>query len=116
MCARFKSRGQIYQPGQQIPTYSAEEPSHLLWDGFARRESLRTWEKKGARNATIHADGFAERSRRTGELVWKDAPISFAAIILPREKTVRVVTRPCSPEEATFFGHDRCPQETTEKV
>jgi hypothetical protein len=111
MCARFEMNRTRFQPSNTVAFWRALAlAQQLVWAGFARREWLHSPPKDGAM-VDIPADRFAERSRRTAQLVWDDVPSGqvIRGLVLPNKGNpiLRIVTRSCSPEEEEHFGHDR---------
>ena len=113
MCARIVYKRQVFKPGDRVPVEIDGCTGELVWgDGynppFARKESLDSrWFRKGWQSCHILADGFAERSRATGELVWGRADGKLYG--LHRAGTVVVVTREATPAELHRYGHNRHP-------
>jgi hypothetical protein len=105
MCARIKIRGAIYKPGQQVPVTSPQGQQLLLWDGFARSETLSKWQRW--KPVEIPCEGFAERHDQSRNLVWDEKPTTIQAI--SSHPRMRVVTRQASQEELRRFGHKRVP-------
>ena len=85
----------------------------LVWAGFARREVLPWWKKKGGELVDIPADRFAERSDLDRQLRWDDVPAGqvIRGIIDPHDgkPLLRVVTRASTAEEQIRFQHPRMP-------
>ncbi len=111
MCARFELNKTRFQPSNTVAFWRALAMAEkLVWAGFARREWLHGPPKGGAL-VDVPANRFAERSRRTAQLVWDDVPAGqvIRGLVVPNKgkPILRIVTRECSPEEEEFFGHDR---------
>lgn len=113
MCAVFKVQGQTFRPGREVPAVGPEGPIHRIWAGFARSEILNWWIQRGGILLDIPAAEFAERSDRTGELVWDIVPEGLVIrAILDRQtvhELVKIVTREATPAELGKFEHNRMP-------
>lgn len=113
MCATFQFRGKTYKPGREVAGSGKRGIVRHVWAGFARREILSWWEKKGAILIDLPADRFAERSEITGKLIWDDVPAGLVIRGLVDIQTcqplIKVVTRATSPEEMDHFQHPRMP-------
>ena len=48
MCATFQIRGKTYKPGREINGSGKGGIVRNIWSGFARKEILAWWQKKGA--------------------------------------------------------------------
>ncbi len=112
MCARFDLNDRRLAPGRSIGAWVGPgRGERFVWAGFARRESLGWWTRKGGGLVDIPATRYAERSRVTGELVWADLPEGFVirGLLDPNDgqPLVKVVTRACDAKDLEFFGHDR---------
>lgn len=96
-----------------MPAVGPEGPIHRIWAGFARSEILNWWIQRGGILLDIPAAEFAERSERTGELVWDAVPEGFVIrAILDRQtahELIKIVTREATPAEFGKFEHDRMP-------
>ncbi|MFZ5807364.1 MAG: hypothetical protein ACOY3I_09195 [Verrucomicrobiota bacterium] len=83
------------------------------WAGFARKESLDWWKKKGGELVDLPAEKFAERSDATRKLIWDDVPKNMVIRAMldfgAKEPLVKVVTRAATEEEIQQFEHDRMP-------
>lgn len=111
MCARFELNRTRFQPSNTVAFWRALAlAQQLIWAGFARREWLHGKPKDGDL-VDIPADRFAERSRRTAQLVWDDVPsgqvIRGLVVSNKGKPLLRIVTRPCTADEEEHFGHDR---------
>ena len=84
-----------------------------VWAGFARSEILDWWHRQGAEEVELTATSFAERSSRTGQLVWEDVPENYiiSAILDHRQNPalLKVVTRAANSDELSKFEHSRLP-------
>lgn len=112
MCARFEVNDRRLMPGRRVGCWLGERRSELfVWAGFARRESLGWWKRKGGELVDVPATRYAERSRATGQLVWAEMPVGgvIRGLVDPNDgkPLLKVVTRECEAEEAAFFGHHR---------
>lgn len=113
MCAVFKVQGKTFRPGREVPAIGPAGPCHGIWAGFARSEILNWWIQRGGFLIDIPAEEFAERSDRTGELVW-DAVGEGLVVrgLLDRQTShelVKIVTREATPDELDRFQHNRMP-------
>jgi hypothetical protein len=74
---------------------------------------LNWWIQRGGILLDIPAAEFAERSDRTGELVWDMVPEGLVIrAILDRQtahELVKIVTREATPAELEKFEHNRMP-------
>ena len=113
MCAVFKIEGKIFRPGREVHAISSCGPVDRIWAGFARSEILRWWIDRGGELLDIPATEFAERSDRSGELIWDSVPEGLVIRALLDRQTshelVKIVTRAASPAELEKFQHDRMP-------
>lgn len=113
MCAVFKLAEKTFRPGREIPAIAASGPVERIWAGFARSEILKWWIDRGGELLDIPASEFAERSDRTGELIWDCVPAGLVIrAVLDRQSShelIKIVTRPATPEEIEKFQHDRMP-------
>ncbi len=112
MCARFELNDTRLMPGKSIGVWLGPgRGDRFVWAGFARRESLGWWKRKGGELVDVPASRYAERSRKDGRLVWADLTAGHVirGLVDPNDgkPLVKIVTRACEPEEAAFFGHDR---------
>jgi hypothetical protein len=113
MCAALELNTRVLRPGKWVPVWSKAGSLQLVWAGFARREMLRWWEKKGGELVDVPADRFAERSDRTRELIWDEIPPGLVVRGLI-EKTgpkplLKIVTRASTEGELARFEHPRMP-------
>lgn len=111
MCARFELNKTRFQPSNTVAFWRAlARAQQLIWAGFARREWLRGLPRDEAL-VDIPAVRFAERSRRSAQLVWDDVPPGqvIRGLVVPNrgKPLLRIVTRQRTPEEEEHFGHDR---------
>ena len=74
MCIAFQFKGKIYKPARPIRVISDGKPVDKVWAGCAREEILEWWKKRGAKLADLHAEKFAERSDKSGRLIWGEVP------------------------------------------
>ena len=113
MCSTFQFRGKTYKPGQEVAGSGECGIVRHAWAGFARREVLSWWQKRGAVLVDIPAERFAERSGVTGKLIWDDVEdglvIRGLLDIQTAQPLIKVVTRPSSPGEIERFQHPRMP-------
>jgi hypothetical protein len=72
MCSVFKNKNLVLKPGRVLKGASIKGPVSGVWAGFARSEILDWWQRQGAEEVELTATSFAERSSRTGQLVWED--------------------------------------------
>ena len=113
MCAVFEFNKQGFKPGKEVIAVAATGIVRHAWAGFARAEILDWWQSKGGVLLDIHADRFAERSDKTGKLIWDSVPRDFVIRGLLDLQTgkplIKIVTRESSPEELQRFQHPRMP-------
>jgi hypothetical protein len=113
VCAVFKVEEKIFRPGREVTAIAAEGPVERIWAGFARSEILQWWLDRGGELLDIPATEFAERSDRTGELVWDRVPEGMVLrALLDRQSShelIKIVTRAATPGELERFQHDRMP-------
>lgn len=113
MCAVFKVEENVFRPGREVTAITAEGPVERIWAGFARSEILPWWIDRGGELCDIPATEFAERSDRTGELVWDRVPDGFVIrALLDRQSShelIKIVTRAATSVELEKFQHDRMP-------
>jgi len=113
MCSVFKNKTLVLKPGRVVSGSSKRGQVAAIWAGFARSEILNWWHQQGAEDVELTATSFAERSDRTGQLVWEDIPQDhvISAILDLRENPalLKVVTRPAHPNELLKFEHPRLP-------
>jgi hypothetical protein len=113
MCAAFELNSRLIRPGRMVGVWRSAGAASLVWAGFARREILGWWKKKGGELVDIPAHRFAERSDFDRQLRWDDVRPGqvIRGVFDPHEgkPLVRVVTRPSMPEEQVRFQHGRMP-------
>ena len=113
MCSVFKNKKLVLKPGRVLKGASTKGQVSGVWAGFARSEILEWWHRQGAEEVELTATSFAERSNRTGQLVWEDVPENhiISAILDHRQNPalLKVVTRAANPDELSKFEHPRVP-------
>lgn len=114
MCAALETNGKELRPSRRVGFWESENiAGRLIWAGFARRESLPWWKKKGGRLVDVPAHRFAERSDLDRQLRWDDVPAGLIVrgVIDPNDgkPLLKIVTRESSPEEFARFEHPRMP-------
>jgi hypothetical protein len=113
MCSVFKNKKLVLKPGRVLKGASPHGQVSGAWAGFARSEILDWWHRQGAEEVELTATSFAERSSRTGQLVWEDVPENYiiSAILDHRQSPalLKVVTRAANPDELSKFEHPRVP-------
>jgi hypothetical protein len=113
MCSVFKNKNLVLKPGRVLNGSSIRGKVSGVWAGFARSEILNWWQRQGAEEVELTATSFAERSSRTGQLVWEDIPDGhiISAILDHRQNPalLKVVTRAANPDELAKFEHPRLP-------
>ena len=113
MCAALELNKTLLRPGGWVCVWAQLTGLRLVWAGFARRETLGWWKKKGGELVDVPAHRFAERSGLTSELKWDDVPPGrvVRGIIDRSGKTplLKVVTRASDAEELSRFEHPRMP-------
>jgi hypothetical protein len=113
MCAALELNTRVLRPGKWVPVWTKSGALQLIWAGFARRETLRWWEKKGGELIDVPADRFAERSDRTRDLIWDDVPRGHVVRGLVEKSgpkpLLKIVTRASTEEELIRFEHPRMP-------
>lgn len=113
MCSVFKNKNLVLKPGRLLKGASIKGQVSGVWAGFARSEILEWWHRQGAEEVELTATSFAERSSRTGQLVWEDVPENhiISAILDHRQNPalLKVVTRAANPDEVSKFEHPRLP-------
>lgn len=113
MCSVFKNKNLVLKPGRILKGAAARGPISGVWAGFARSEIFDWWKKQGAEEVELTATSFAERSKKTGQLVWAGVPDDevISAILDHREKPplLKVVTRAATDDEQATFHHPRLP-------
>lgn len=119
MCVAFKQKGKEFRQGSRVEVNGPGGTMQRAWVSYARAEKAAYWKsERKAVPVTIAADAFAERDRRTHELVWADVPEGHhirAYLADPRdaddfliapEQDCYILTRAASPEELRHFGHE----------
>ena len=113
MCAALELNKTLLRPGGWVCVWAQLTGLRLVWAGFARRETLGWWKKKGGELVDVPAERFAERSSLSGELKWDDVPRGqvVRGIIDRSGKTplLKVVTRASDSQELARFEHPRMP-------
>jgi len=113
MCSVFKNKNLILKPGHLLKGATERGPASGIWAGFARSEILDWWKRQGAEEVELTATSFAERSEKTGQLVWDDVPDGqiISALLDHRQSPalLKVVTRPSTAPELARFNHPRLP-------
>ena len=113
MCATFEFKTQIFKPGKEVVAVAEPGIVRHPWAGFARAEILEWWQRKGGVLLDIYADRFAERSDKTGKLIWDAVPREFLIRGLLDQQTgqpmVKIVTRDSTAEELARFQHPWMP-------
>ena len=113
MCARFEFNQQTCKPGAEVVVRAERGVARHVWAGFARREALDWWMRRGGEVVDVYADRFAERSDSTGKLEWDDVPAGLVIRGVVDRQTgqplLKVVTRASSEEERSRFDHLRMP-------
>ena len=113
MCAGFEFKKQAFKPGKEVVAKAESGLVRHIWAGFARAEILDWWQRKGGVLIDIHADRFAERSDKTGKLIWDSVPRDFVIRGLLDRQTgqslIKIVTSESSREELERFQHPRMP-------
>lgn len=113
MCSVFKNKNVVLKPGRIVKGASIRGTVSGIWAGFARSEIFDWWKKQGAEEVELTATSFAERSEKTGQLVWADVPEDevISAILDHRENPplLKVVTRASDESERDIFNHPRLP-------
>jgi hypothetical protein len=113
VCAVFKVQDKTFRPGREVPAIGPWGPCHRIWAGFARSEILNWWIQRGGVLLDIPAEEFAERSDRSGELVWDTVGEGLVLRALLDRQTahelVKIVTREATPAEREKFQHNRMP-------
>jgi hypothetical protein len=113
MCSVFKNKNLVLKPGRVLKGASTKGQVSGVWAGFARSEILDWWHRQGAEEVELTATSFAERSSKTGQLVWEDVPENYiiSAILDHRQSPalIKVVTRAANSDELSKFEHPRLP-------
>jgi len=114
MCAALGTKIQILRPGKPVRVWrEGRRQGEFVWAGFARKESIGWWRKKGGELVDVPAKRFAERSDRDRQLRWDAVPTGqvVRALVDPNDgqPLLKVVTRASTPEEMARFEHARMP-------
>ena len=113
MCAAYEYKGVGFRPGREVSAAGPQGLCRAPWAGFARSEILDWWRSKGGLLLDIPATRFAERSERSGKLIWDDVPEGLVIRGLLDHQTrlplIKVVTRSSTPAEMEQFQHPRMP-------
>jgi hypothetical protein len=113
MCAALELNTRVLRPGKWVPVWSKSGALQLIWAGFARREMLHWWEKKGGELVDVPADRFAERSDKTRALIWDRIPEGQVVRGLIEKSgptpLLKIVTRASTEAELARFQHPRMP-------
>jgi len=113
MCAAFQFKKQVFKPGKEIGAVGATGIVRHPWAGFARVEIINWWQRQGGLLLDIYADRFAERSDKTGQLIWEAVPRDFVIRGLVDQQTgqpcIKIVTRASTDDEFLRFQHPRMP-------
>jgi hypothetical protein len=113
MCVAFELNKQELRPGRAVAYWIQKIAEQHVWAGFAKRESIGWWKKKGGTLVDIPATRFAERSDKDGRLIWDDVPPGnvIRGLVDPNDgkPLLKVVTRASTPEELDKFEHSRMP-------
>jgi len=122
MCVAFKQKGKEFRQGSRVEVHGPDGIMERAWVSYARSEKASYWEhQRKAVSVMIAAEAFAERDRRTHQLIWAGIPdglriLAYLAdprdpgdFLIEPEQDCYIVTRAASPEEQHHFGHDRLP-------
>ena len=114
MCAALELNSRMLRPGRLVRAWRRDQIlAALVWAGFARKESLGWWKKKGAELVDVPAHRFAERSDRDRQLRWDDVPSGLIVRGLIEandgKPLLKIVTRASTEEELLRFEHPRMP-------
>lgn len=113
MCASFQFKKQTFKPGKEVVAVGESGIVRHPWAGFARIEIINWWQRQGAVLLDIYADRFAERSDKTGQLIWDAVPRDFVIRGLLDVQTgqplIKIVTRASEDDEFARFQHPRMP-------
>lgn len=113
MCAAFELNSRVIRPGRWVGVWRERGEDHHIWAGFARREILGWWKRKGGEFVDIPAERFAERSDLDRQLRWEDIPegLVIRGIIDPNDGNplLKVLTRASTQEEQIRYQHGRMP-------
>jgi hypothetical protein len=114
MCAALGTKNRIIRPGRPVRVWRVgRKQGEFVWAGFARKETIGWWRKKGGEYVDVPAERFAERSDRDRQLRWDDIPPGAVVrgLVDPNDgqPLLKVVTRASTPEELARFEHPRMP-------
>lgn len=113
MCAAFELNSRVIRPGRWVGVWRERGEDHQIWSGFARREILEWWKRRGGEFVDIPADRFAERSDLDRRIRWEDIPQGqvIRGLIDPNDgkPLLKVLTRAATREEQVRFQHPRVP-------
>lgn len=114
MCAALGLNQTHIRPGSLVAVWrGGRRADFLVWAGFARKESLDWWRRKGGELVDVPAHRFAERSDRDRQLRWDDIPAGHVVrgLIDPGNgrPLLKIVTRASTQEELARFEHPRMP-------
>lgn len=113
MCASFEIKGKRFKPRDKVRVRGKKGISEYVWAGFARKERIDWWKKKGGELVDLPAEKFAERSDVTRKLIWDEVPDGLVIRALvdndSNEPILKIVTRAANKDEAKQFQHDRMP-------
>src|SRR5262245_18286450 len=113
MPAAFELNGRTIRPGRLVGVRREGGEVYQLWAGFARRDILAWWMRKGGELVDIPADRFAERSDLDRQIRWEEIPQGFVlrGLIDPNEgkPLLKILTRAATQEEQVRYQHPRMP-------
>jgi hypothetical protein len=113
MCAALDLNETRIRPGQLVAVWGRAGAARYVWAGFARKESLGWWRKKGGELVDVPADRFAERSDRDRQLRWEAIPREqvVRGLVDPNDgkPLLKIVTRASTADELARFEHPRMP-------
>jgi hypothetical protein len=114
MCAALGTKNRIIRPGKTVRVWrQGRKEGEFVWAGFARKETLGWWRKKGGEYVDVPAARFAERSDRDRQLRWDEIPPGMVVrgLVDPNDgkPLLKVVTRASTPGELARFEHPRMP-------
>ncbi len=113
MCVALELSGRVVRLGRLVPVRLANGSAELEWIGFARGEVLAWWLKRGAEPVEIRAERYSVRSEFDRQVRWCEVPPGFALRgLIDRGRdypVLRLITRPCRPEEQARFQCPRMP-------
>ncbi len=114
MCAALEVNTRLLRPGRLVRAWRRDQIlAALVWAGFARKESLGWWKRKGGELVDVPAHRFAERSDRGRQLRWDDVPpgLIVRGLVDPNDgkPLLKIVTRASTEEELLRFEHPRMP-------